>query len=218
MGIAGNVRSWFADVLDINSPSRVFTQLGGYTVDGLNQGLDAQRDEPARRVQEIARRVNHAGQNIAPLPAVQLNTPSMLTITTDLPEQFKALGIAMAEGLISGLGALRNEPARRIQHIAQQVARAGAGLTLGAATLPAVAMPNIEQQAPIQFDNRPPLTAASTQASGFSMGDININVTPAPGMNEQQLAQYVAQEVQRALQNAQRDAQARQRSSLRDID
>lgn len=218
MGIAGNVRSWFADVLDINSPSRVFTQLGGYTVDGLNQGLDAQRDEPARRVQEIARRVNHAGQNIAPLPAVQLNTPSMPTITTDLPEQFKALGIAMAEGLISGLDALRNEPARRIQHIAQQVARAGAGLTLGAATLPAVAMPNIEQQAPIQFDNRPPLTAASTQASGFSMGDININVTPAPGMNEQQLAQYVAQEVQRALTNAQRDAQARQRSSMRDLD
>jgi len=154
MGIAGNVRSWFADVLDINSPSRVFTQLGGYTVDGLNQGLDAQRDEPARRIQEIARRVS----------------------------------------------------------------RAGAGLALGAATLPAVAMPHIEQQAPIQFDNRPPLTATSTQANGFTMGDININVTPAPGMNEQQLAQYVAQEVQRALTNAQRDAQARQRSSLRDLD
>lgn len=153
-GMAGNVRSWFADVLDINSPSRVFTQLGGYTVDGLNQGLDAQRDEPARRIQEIARRVS----------------------------------------------------------------RAGAGLALGAATLPAVAMPNIEQQTPIQFDNRPPLTATSTQASGFTMGDININVTPAPGMNEQQLAQYVAQEVQRALTNAQRDAQARQRSSLRDLD
>ena len=152
--MAGNVRSWFADVLDINSPSRVFTQLGGYTVDGLNQGLDAQRDEPARRIQEIARRVS----------------------------------------------------------------RAGAGLALGAATLPAVAMPNIEQQAPIQFDNRPPLTAQSSQASGFSMGDININVTPAPGMNEQQLAQYVAQELQRALTNAQRDAQARQRSSLRDLD
>ncbi|HBS17442.1 MAG TPA: hypothetical protein DD835_06300, partial [Halomonas sp.] len=110
------------------------------------------------------------------------------------------------------------EPARRIQEIARRVSRAGAGLALGAATLPAVAMPNIEQQAPIQFDNRPPLTAQSSQASGFSMGDININVTPAPGMNEQQLAQYVAQEVQRALTNAQRDAQARQRSSLRDLD
>lgn len=154
VGMAGNERGWFANVLDINSPSRVFTQLGGYTVDGLNKGLDAQRNEPARRIQDIARRVT----------------------------------------------------------------RAGAGLALGAAALPAAAMPSIEQHAPIQFDNRPPLTASSAQAGGFTMGDININVTPAPGMNEQQLAQYVAQEVQRALANAQRDAQARQRSSLRDLD
>lgn len=154
VGMAGNVRGWFANVLDINSPSRVFTQLGGYTVDGLNKGLDAQRNEPARRIQDIARRVT----------------------------------------------------------------RAGAGLALGAATLPAAAMPSIEQHSPIQFDNRPPLTASSAQAGGFTMGDININVTPAPGMNEQQLAQYVAQEVQRAIANAQRDAQARQRSSMRDID
>ncbi|MGP9665985.1 phage tail tape measure protein [Halomonas sp. AOP22-C1-8] len=154
-GLAGNVRGWFADVLDINSPSRVFTQLGGYTVDGLNAGLDAQRDEPARRVQEIARRIT----------------------------------------------------------------RAGAGLALGTAALPAAAMPSIEQHAPIQFDTRPPLNAPTAQAgSGFTMGDININVTPAPGMNEQQLAQYVAQEVQRAITNAQRDAQARQRSSMRDLD
>ncbi|WP_052719387.1 phage tail tape measure protein [Halomonas sp. HG01] len=73
-GIAGNVRDWFADKLDINSPSRVFAQLGGYTVDGLNAGLDAQRDEPARRVGEIARRVRQAGAGMAigaaSLPAI----------------------------------------------------------------------------------------------------------------------------------------------------
>ncbi|MEG3080842.1 phage tail tape measure protein [Halomonas sp. 5021] len=153
--MAGSVKGWFADVLDINSPSRVFTQLGGYTVDGLNKGLDAQRDEPARRIQEIAKRVT----------------------------------------------------------------RAGAGLALGTAALPAAAMPAIEQPAPIQFDNRPPLTQASAQTgSGFSMGDINISVTPAQGMDERQLAQYVAQEVERALANAQRESQARRRSSLWDID
>lgn len=153
--LASDVTTTVRDWLRIRSPSRVFAQIGGYTVDGLNAGLDAQRDEPAKRIQDIARRVT----------------------------------------------------------------RAGAGLALGAATLPAAAMPHIEQQAPIQFDTRPPLSAPSTQAgSGFTMGDINITVTPAPGMNEQQLAKYVAQEVQRALANAQRDAQARQRSSLRDLD
>ncbi|MCK2044832.1 hypothetical protein [Chromohalobacter moromii] len=40
-GIASSVKGWFAGVLDINSPSRVFAQLGGHTVDGLNVGLDA---------------------------------------------------------------------------------------------------------------------------------------------------------------------------------
>ncbi|RAH37534.1 phage tail tape measure protein [Halomonas sp. SL1] len=73
-GMAGNVRDWFANKLDINSPSRVFAQLGGHTVDGLNAGLDAQRDEPARRVGEIARRVRQAGAGLAigtaSLPAV----------------------------------------------------------------------------------------------------------------------------------------------------
>jgi len=72
--MASDVKGWFADVLDINSPSRVFAQLGGDTVDGLNAGLDAQRVEPARRVGEIARRVRQAGAGLAigaaSLPAV----------------------------------------------------------------------------------------------------------------------------------------------------
>lgn len=150
-GVTDSVR----DFLRIRSPSRVFAEIGGHTVAGLNRGLDAHRDEPARRVAEIAKRVT----------------------------------------------------------------RAGAGLAMGAVALPVGAMPGIEQHAPIQFDTRPPLTATGTQASGgLTMGDINITVTATPGMDERQLAQYVAREVQRALDSAQRDAQARQRSSLRDLD
>jgi TP901 family phage tail tape measure protein len=155
VGMASDVKGWFADVLDINSPSRVFAQLGGYTVDGLNVGLDAQRDEPARRVAEIAKRVQQAG----------------------------------------------------------------AGLALGAATLPSAAMPSVAQQAPIQFDTRPPLSQpAPRESGGLTMGDINIKVNAAPGMDERQLAQYVAQEVQRALEDAQREQAARRRSSLHDIE
>ncbi|MDF9433013.1 phage tail tape measure protein [Chromohalobacter israelensis] len=155
VGMASDVKGWFADVLDINSPSRVFAQLGGHTVDGLNVGLDAQRDEPARRVAEIAKRVQQAG----------------------------------------------------------------AGLALGAATLPAAAMPSVAQQAPIQFDTRPPLSQpAPRESGGLTMGDINIEVNAAPGMDERQLAQYVAQEVQRALEDAQREQAARRRSSLHDIE
>lgn len=151
VGMAGNVRSWFANVLDINSPSRVFTQLGGYTVDGLNQGLDAQRDEPARRVQEIARRVT----------------------------------------------------------------RAGAGLALGAATLPTVAMPNIEQQTPIQFDARPPLSSqASVQHVDNSSNHYHITINAAPGSDAHEIASIVGRELDRREQ----EKAARSRSSLRDLE
>ncbi|PKH63481.1 MULTISPECIES: phage tail tape measure protein [unclassified Halomonas] len=203
-GMAGSVRNWFANVLGINSPSRVFAQLGGFTVDGLISGLSSKLGELRDRVVNMAGSVRSWFANV-----LDINSPSRV---------FTQLGGDTVDGLNRGLEAQRDEPAKRIQEIARRVTRAGAGLALGAATLPVAAMPSIEQPTPIQFDTRPPLSAPNAQAGGFTMGDININVTPAPGMNEQQLAQYVAQEVQRALANAQRDALARQRSSLRDLD
>ncbi|MCZ0930308.1 phage tail tape measure protein [Halomonas janggokensis] len=204
-GMAGSVRNWFANVLGINSPSRVFAELGGFTVDGLISGLSGKIGELRDRVVGIADSVKGWFADV-----LDINSPSRV---------FTQLGGYTVDGLNKGLDAQRDEPARRVQEIAKSVTRAGAGLALGAAALPAAAMPAIEQQAPIQFDTRPPLSAPSPQASGgLTMGDINITVTPAQGMNEQQLAQYVAQEVQRALANAQREAQARQRSSMRDID
>jgi phage-related protein len=45
------VKSWASslvsaveDILDINSPSRVFKKLGGFTVEGFNKGIDANAD------------------------------------------------------------------------------------------------------------------------------------------------------------------------------
>lgn len=202
--LASSIANWFKEILGIHSPSRIFSGFGTNIIEGLIGGLTGKLADLRDRVMGIAGNVRSWFADV-----LDINSPSRV---------FTQLGGYTVDGLNQGLDAQRDEPARRIQEIARRVSRAGAGLALGAATLPAVAMPNIEQQTPIQFDNRPPLTATSTQASGFTMGDININVTPAPGMNEQQLAQYVAQEVQRALTNAQRDAQARQRSSLRDLD
>lgn len=144
-GIAGDVRDWFAEVLDIHSPSRVFARFGGYTVDGLNAGLDAQRDEPARRVGDIARRVKQAG----------------------------------------------------------------AGLAIGAATLPATAN--------VPIDTRPPLQASA--GGGITIeGGINIEINAGSGMDEQALARLVNAEIQRALAEASRDAAARRRSALYDVD
>lgn len=37
---ASNVKGWFEKKLDINSPSKVFKELAGYTVDGFNIGIE----------------------------------------------------------------------------------------------------------------------------------------------------------------------------------
>lgn len=282
-GVTDSVR----DFLRIRSPSRVFAEIGSHTVAGLNRGLDAHRDEPARRVADIAKRVTRAGTGIAlgalTLPAIaapdiptphlpdlpalrtQIERPALPDLGTlqapgielpampDLPAielpALPSLGTLQAPRI--ALPAMPDLPALRT-HI-ERPALPDLG-TLQASRVALPAMPDlpalrthIERPAlpelppllaridasrlrdtatieasvePIQFDTRPPLNAASAQPSGGLTieGGININVTSTPGMDERQLAQYVAQEVRRALDDAQRDAQARQRSSMWDLD
>ncbi|WP_251978573.1 phage tail tape measure protein [Salinicola avicenniae] len=78
-GMADGAVDSVKNLLDIHSPSRVFRQIGGYTVDGFNQGLDRQRDEPARRIADIAKRVTQAGAGIA-LGTAALPTAAMPAI------------------------------------------------------------------------------------------------------------------------------------------
>ena len=71
---------------------------------------------------------------------------------------------------------------------------------------------------PIKVDNRPSLKAQ--QAVGFAQPSaspvINITINAQAGMNEQQLAQLVARETEKALQRERQKQQARNRSSLYD--
>ncbi|OLO05100.1 phage tail tape measure protein [Salinicola socius] len=140
------------ELLRINSPSRAFREIGGYTVEGFNQGLDQKREEPVRRVAEIAKRMTQAG----------------------------------------------------------------AGIAIGAASLPVAAMPGFNANHDVALDTRPPIAAPASGGVQITIGDINVH--PAPGMDEQALARYVAAEVQRALAAAQRDAAARTRRNLYDND
>ena len=66
--------------------------------------------------------------------------------------------------------------------------------------------------APIQVDNRPPISARPVAAQVAQPMNVQITINAAQGMNEQAIAQQVAKELQR-IQNQQ---QARARSSLRD--
>lgn len=68
----------------------------------------------------------------------------------------------------------------------------------------------------VPIDNRPPVASQNGGNVQINIGDINVNA--APGMDEQALARYVADEVKKALANAERDAAARRRRNLYDND
>ncbi|MBA1187554.1 phage tail tape measure protein [Pseudomonas entomophila] len=52
---------WFKDKLDIHSPSRVFAELGGFTTQGLAQGLEAGAAEPLAAMNRMSQRLVQAG-------------------------------------------------------------------------------------------------------------------------------------------------------------
>ncbi|MCT8467005.1 phage tail tape measure protein [Chromohalobacter canadensis] len=202
VGMAGSVKNWFADVLGINSPSRVFAEFGGWTVEGLISGLTSKLAALKNKVTGIASSVKGWFAGV-----LDINSPSRV---------FAQYGGYTIDGLNQGLDAQRNEPARRIAQIAKSVTRAGAGMALGAATLPAAAATPIANDVPI--DTRAPLQSPSG-GSGINIhGGINIEVNASPGMDEQALARYVRAEVERALADASRDAEARRRSAFHDTD
>ncbi|VVE41617.1 phage tail protein [Pandoraea communis] len=65
MGLGERTISWFKDKLGIHSPSRVFSELGGFTMAGLEQGILNGKDGPLSAVQQVARHIAGAGAGLA---------------------------------------------------------------------------------------------------------------------------------------------------------
>lgn len=57
--------AWFKDKLGIKSPSRVFAELGDFTMQGLAIGLNRSEDAPLGQVSGLARRLTQLGAGIA---------------------------------------------------------------------------------------------------------------------------------------------------------
>ena len=76
--------AWFKEKLGIHSPSRVFAQLGDYTMQGLAVGLDRSEGAPIAKVSGLAQRLTQLGAGIAigtatALPASAFDTRSPLS-------------------------------------------------------------------------------------------------------------------------------------------
>lgn len=172
VGLASSIGGWFKDKLGINSPSRVFSGFGANLLEGLTGKLAALKD----KVTGIANSVKGWFAGV-----LDMHSPSRV---------FAKFGGYTIDGLNQGLDAKRDEPARRIAQIAKSVTRAGAGMALGAATLPAAAaMPDaaaipaaaampIANDVPI--DTRTPLQSpGGGAASTFKEASISRSM-PAP--------------------------------------
>ncbi len=61
MNTAGAVAGWFKEKLGIHSPSKVFAQLGDFTMQGLAQGITGGQDDPLNAVMGVARKLTTAG-------------------------------------------------------------------------------------------------------------------------------------------------------------
>lgn len=217
-GLGGSITGWFKGVLGINSPSKVFAGFGGNLLEGLVGGIDEKWGVLKDKIGNTAGAVVGWFKD-----KLGINSPSRV---------FADLGGHTMDGYEKGIARSEAGPLKEISRFGQQVRNAGAGLALGAATLamPAAADSGSMQRPdlpaiggvsfdsnPVQFDSRPPL--ASQGGGGdvhITIGDINVHA--APGMDEQALARLVAQEVQRALSNAERDAATRRRSAFHDLD
>ncbi|MEG1115632.1 MAG: hypothetical protein RSE46_11415, partial [Janthinobacterium sp.] len=76
--------AWFKEKLGIHSPSRVFAQLGDYTMQGLAVGLDRSEGAPIAKVSSMAQRLTQLGAGIAigtatALPASAFDTRAPLS-------------------------------------------------------------------------------------------------------------------------------------------
>ncbi len=74
--IGDSTISWFKEKLDIHSPSRVFADLGGFTIAGLTQGLEGGKKGPLDALTSMIKQLTAAG-------TVALGTTVMPALAVD---------------------------------------------------------------------------------------------------------------------------------------
>ncbi|MGP9466731.1 phage tail tape measure protein [Halomonas sp. TP35] len=223
------------DALDTHSPSRVFRSIGNDVANGLNQGISRAADGPVDQVRSLTDRLRNAaaglmlGAGIAsPAIALEVTPPALpelpsLYTSVATPETPALDALQVERPTLPKLGTLEIQRPE-LPNLYTSVAKPELP------TLDALAFewPELPQFDPLQIDTsgvqidaRPPLQnhASEPNSGGLVInGGINIEIHAAPGMNEQDLARMVNAEVQRALRDAERRAQASRRSAFHDID
>jgi TP901 family phage tail tape measure protein len=83
--LGDSATNWFKEKLGIHSPSRVFAELGGFTMAGLTQGLDEGAKGPLNSMSRMTQQLTAAGMlavGTASMPALAVDERPPLSSTT----------------------------------------------------------------------------------------------------------------------------------------
>lgn len=221
-GAASSAIGWFKETLGIHSPSRVFAELGGHTMDGLQKGIVQGEGGPLSAVGDMSKRLAAAGavslslaMGAAPaaadLPPDQVQTIRQVreampaTQAPELQQQLQPVAIPAPADQLQSVRQVREPlPPEALPELVQQV-------RLQISNSPELEA--LQANQPIRFDSRPPLAAPASAPVVQVGGDtVEIHVHAAPGMDVQALTQAISAELDRR----ERAKAARIRSSLHD--
>lgn len=93
--IGDSTIGWFKEKLGIHSPSRVFAELGGFTMAGLTQGLEGGGKGPVDAVNQLSKQITDAGAFALGAPAIPvpvLNTDGFGQDSDPAENRDRALG------------------------------------------------------------------------------------------------------------------------------
>lgn len=95
--LTDGVTGWFKEALGIHSPSRVFAQYGGFTVEGFQLGIERNSNKALRSMSEFSTQISKKGlsnitvDNRSP---ILLNAPSNLAGSVNQPQIFITINAA----------------------------------------------------------------------------------------------------------------------------
>lgn len=206
-----NTVDWFKEKLGIHSPSRVFAELGGFTMAGLAQGVAEGQSGPLEAVKAVGElmtqagtvtigAITNAGAALNPAAAVPGVAAAALNPAAAVPEA--AAAALKPAAAVAGAKAESGGILESIMGMGKRLAQVGAiAVGMGGA------------QGAIAVDNRPPIgPAAAPAAMQMAPDQIVINIHPAPGMDAAAIARAVSAE----LDKRQHAKQAKGRSALYD--
>lgn len=210
VSIGDSTIGWFKEKLGIHSPSRVFAELGGFTMAGLTQGLEAGEKGPLGAINDISKHITQAGQLSFPAPTFPV---PMISASNSDTGPAAGTRLSDAKNLALGTTPLEKQwvertsevkgepPLAALINFGKQIITAGT-LALGTVATPAIAI-----------DDRPPINPVAAPTYD-SHDHYEINIHPTPGMD----AQAVARAVRAELARIESEKNARTRSKLSDLE